>query len=134
MTERSIATGTFAAFDCSFTEQQLSTMTTKDFVALRPEQKGELALLFQASEIDEDAAELYLSIPDYTAQAIQMFALGVPPTIYQTYANRKSSRGIALQMTLQAIGVGFAKGLVIHGAEHVVTLGLFPGMTGNFTS
>jgi hypothetical protein len=120
-----LAAESVSKFDCSFTCEQLSAMTPQQFNQLPQEKKVELAILYKASETDQGAAELILSLPVKTFNAVGNFANNVPPVFnFCDWEERKSARGMVLKATLKAIAMGFVTSIPEHAAKHLLTGGL----------
>jgi hypothetical protein len=121
----SLGAESVSKFDCSFSVKQLEALSPQQFAQLPQEKKVELAILYKASETDQGAAELILSLPLKTFDAVARFATNVPPVFnFCDWEDRKSARGEVLKFTLKAMAMGFVTSIPEHAAKHLLTGGL----------
>jgi hypothetical protein len=75
----SLAAEIVSKFDCSFTPDQLKTLTPQQFEQLPQEKKVELAIIFEAAKTEQGAVDLYFLLPRNTRSFVHDFADNVPP-------------------------------------------------------
>lgn len=96
-------------------------MTPQQFDKLSQQGKVELSILYHAGLSDSGAGDLIRVLPTRTKMFLASYAEGVPPTMYNFVAReRRSARGIALEMTMKAIAMGFAREVPIQVAKQLV--------------